>query len=64
MGPDADPDAVVDPRLRVRGVRGLRVADASVVPLIPGGHTNSVAFMIGEKAADMVKASWLGSRQR
>lgn len=59
MGPDSDPDAVVDPKLRVRGVKGLRVVDASIAPLIPGGHTNSMAFMIGEKAADMIKESWL-----
>lgn len=59
MGPDSDPDAVVDPKLRVRGVKGLRVVDASIMPLIPGGHTNSMAFMIGEKAADMIKENWL-----
>lgn len=62
MGPDSDPEAVVDPKLRVRGVRGLRVVDASIMPLIPGGHTNSMAFMIGEKAADMIKQYWLKQR--
>ena len=48
-------DAVVDPQLRVRGVEGLRVADASVMPLIPGGNTNAPAIMIGERAADLVR---------
>ena len=48
-------DAVVDPQLRVRGVEGLRVADASVMPLIPGGNTNAPAIMVGERAADLVR---------
>lgn len=60
MGPDWDPEAVVDPQLRVRGVTGLRVVDASIMPVIPAGHTNAIVFMIGEKAADMIKATWLG----
>jgi choline dehydrogenase-like flavoprotein len=50
----ADERAVVDPRLRVRGVEGLRVADASVMPSIPGGNTNAPAMMIGEHAAGLV----------
>ena len=49
-----DPMAVVDPQLRVRGVRGLRVADASIMPLIVSGNTNAPAIMIGEKASDLV----------
>lgn len=48
-------DAVLDPELRVRGVEGLRVADASVFPLIPGGNTNAPTIMVGERAADLVK---------
>lgn len=52
MGTDAQ--AVVDPQLRVRGVKGLRVADASVMPTLIGGHTNAPAIMIGERAADFV----------
>lgn len=52
----ADTLAVVDERLRVRGLEGLRVADASIIPTIIGGHTNAAAIMIGEKAADLVTA--------
>jgi choline dehydrogenase len=50
-----DDDAVVDPQLRVRGVRGLRVADASVMPVVPNGNTNAPAIMIGERAADFIR---------
>jgi choline dehydrogenase len=47
-------DAVVDPRLRVYGITGLRVADASIMPQVPGGNTNAPSIMIGEKCAAMV----------
>jgi choline dehydrogenase-like flavoprotein len=57
MGPDGDPLAVVDDRLRVRGVEALRVADASIMPTLIGGNTNAPSIMIGEKAADLLRAA-------
>jgi choline dehydrogenase len=55
MGRPGDPMAVTDSRLRVRGVTGLRIADASVMPTITSGNTNSPTLMIAEKLA-----GWLG----
>jgi choline dehydrogenase-like flavoprotein len=58
MGPADDTSAVVDDRLRVYGVKGLRVIDASIMPVIMSGHTNGPVIMIAEKAADMIKQDW------
>lgn len=58
MGPFTDPYAVVDPRLRVYGIKGLRVIDGSIMPTITTGNTNAPIFMIAEKASDMIKEDW------
>ncbi|MBF6619150.1 MAG: GMC family oxidoreductase N-terminal domain-containing protein [Patulibacter sp.] len=55
MGAADDPNAVVDPELRVRGIDGLRVIDASVFPTIPGGNTHAPTVMVAERAADLLR---------
>lgn len=59
MGPEFDPDAVVDSRLRTYGIVGLRVIDASIMPTVTRGNTNAPTIMIGEKGSDMIKEDWL-----
>jgi choline dehydrogenase len=54
MGPG--PNAVVDAQLRVHGLRNLRVADASIFPTMPSGNTNAPSILVGEKAADLIRA--------
>ena len=55
----SDEKAVVDVRLRVNGVRGLRVADASIMPTMPSANTNAATIMIGEKCADFIRGHQL-----
>ncbi len=57
MGPSTDAMAVVDAQLRVHGISGLRVADASVMPTLTTGNTNAATIMIGEKCADLIRAA-------
>jgi len=60
MGPPTDPLAVVDPKLRVYGIQGLRVIDASIMPQITNGNINAPTIMIGEKGSDMIINYWNG----
>ena len=54
MAPTTDPTAVVDDQLRVHGLEGLRVADASIMPMMLSANLNAATLMIGEKAADLI----------
>ncbi|CAD7079886.1 unnamed protein product [Hermetia illucens] len=62
MAPVTDPTSVVDLELKVKGISGLRIVDASVMPTIPSANTNAAVTMIAEKAADLIKKAWSKGR--
>ncbi|XP_043270256.1 glucose dehydrogenase [FAD, quinone]-like isoform X2 [Venturia canescens] len=62
MGPEGDESAVVDPELRVHGLRNVRVADASVFPIVPNANPVAAIVMVAEKASDMIIKTWLNLR--
>jgi choline dehydrogenase-like flavoprotein len=62
MGAVDDPDAVLDPTLKVRGLDRLYIADASVMPTLIGGNTNAPTIMIAEKAVDLLRAASASAR--
>jgi len=55
MGKSDDESAVVDAQLLVRGIRNLRIADASIMPLLPSGHPQMAVYAIAEKAAELIR---------
>src|SRR5690606_7971935 len=63
MGPPQDPMAVLDERLRVRGIEGLRVVDCSAMPRLVSGNTNAPVIMMAEKAVDLIRADRSGEPQ-
>lgn len=58
MGPSSDPMAVVDPELKVHGIKNLRIVDASIMPFITSGNINAVIIMIAEKASELIYNTW------
>lgn len=56
MGPEGDPMAVVDSRLKVYGLEGLRIADSSVMPQMPSANVCAATMMIGERATDLIRS--------
>ena len=59
MGPESDPEAVVNNELRVHGISNLRVADASIFPILTNANPVAPIAMVAEKAADLIRARWL-----
>merc|ERR1712179_614177 len=64
MGPPTDPESVVNHELKVYGVKGLRVIDASIMPHVPSGNTNAPVIMVAEKGADLIKEHWYSFKRK
>ncbi|XP_012274578.1 glucose dehydrogenase [FAD, quinone] isoform X2 [Orussus abietinus] len=63
MGPSWDPEAVTDPQLRVYGIDNVRVADASIFPIVPNANPVAAVIMVAEKAADLIRDTWSQTRE-